>query len=49
MNRLKFRIPEESKKLTLYVDWASQPSRAVVAFCRINKIEHELVVIRISK
>ena len=31
-----------NKKLTIYIDWASQPSRAVLAFCKINKIPHEV-------
>lgn len=29
------------KKLILHVDLVSQPARAVVAFCKLNKIEFE--------
>ena len=38
-----------SSQLILYIDWASQPSRAIVAFCRLNKIPHQVVETRIAK
>jgi hypothetical protein len=31
------------------MDHASQPSRAVLVFCRINKIPHQIVETRIAK
>ena len=37
------------KKLKVFIDWASQPSRSVVAFCRLAQIEHQLVELRIIK
>ena len=36
-------------KLIIYVDMASQPSRSVLAFCRINQIPHEMKVLRVGK
>jgi glutathione S-transferase len=33
----------------LFIDHASQPSRAILVFCRINKIPHEIVETRITK
>ena len=33
--------------LKLYIDYASQPSRAVLIFCLINKIPHEVVETKI--
>ena len=39
----------EDKKIILYVDWGSQPSRAVVGFCKINKIPFELLEIRVGR
>ena len=39
----------KSNKLSLYIDYASQPSRAIIAFCNINSIPHEVKEIRISK
>ena len=36
-------------KLSLYIDYSSQPSRAILAFCEINSIPHEVKEIRISK
>lgn len=35
--------------LKVYVDMMSQPSRAVLAFCKINKIPHEVVLADIAK
>lgn len=35
--------------IKLYLDYSSQPSRAVLAFLLLNKIPHELIEIRISK
>eukprot|EP00455_Lapot_gusevi_P025967 TRINITY_DN2740_c0_g1_i1.p1 TRINITY_DN2740_c0_g1~~TRINITY_DN2740_c0_g1_i1.p1 ORF type:complete len:152 (+),score=40.58 TRINITY_DN2740_c0_g1_i1:31-456(+) len=35
--------------LTLYVDFMSQPSRAIVWFCLLNKIEHKVQVVQIAK
>ena len=31
----------EGKRLEVYYDFISEPSRAVVAFCKINKIPFE--------
>eukprot|EP00347_Sterkiella_histriomuscorum_P004098 403361759 len=42
-------MEQDQKKIILYIDWASQPSRSVVAFCKINKIPHELKIIRVGK
>ena len=39
----------ENKKLKLYFDWNSQPSRAIISFCRINLIPVELQEVRIGK
>ena len=36
-------------KLTLFVDFASQPARAVIAFCRLNQIEHEIKIVELMK
>ncbi len=33
--------------LKLYIDYASQPSRAVLVFCLINKVPHEVVETKI--
>jgi glutathione S-transferase len=35
--------------LKLFIDHASQPSRAILVFCRINKIAHDIVETRINK
>ena len=35
--------------LKIYADYASQPSRAVIAFCNINKIPFTLVETRVGK
>ena len=35
--------------LKVFLDHASQPSRAVLVFCKINKIPFELVETRITK
>jgi hypothetical protein len=35
--------------IKLYLDYSSQPSRAVWAFLLLNKIPHELHEIRIAK
>lgn len=35
--------------LKVFLDHASQPSRAVLVFCKINKIPFELVETRIAK
>lgn len=37
------------KPIKLYLDFISQPSRAVLAFCKFNNIPHEVVEIRILK
>ena len=37
------------EKITLYIDWASQPSRAVVSLCEVNKIPFEIKEVRIFK
>ena len=36
-------------KVQVYIDWASQPSRAVLSLCRLNDIPHEVVEVRIAK
>ena len=36
-----------SSELELYIDYLSQPSRAIIAFCKINNIPNKLVEIRI--
>ena len=38
-----------SKPIILYIDYLSQPSRAILAFCLLNKIPHEIKQIRIFK
>ena len=35
--------------MIIYVDWVSQPARAVVSFCRLNNIPFEAREIRIFK
>ena len=35
--------------ITLYIDWASQPSRAVMSFCEVNKIPYQIKEVRIFK
>ena len=39
----------EKLKLILYVDLASQPARAITAFCLLNGIDHELKVVAMRK
>ncbi|CDW75647.1 glutathione s-transferase domain-containing protein [Stylonychia lemnae] len=39
----------EDKKLILHIDWASQPSRAIVCFCRMAKIPHEINEVRVGQ
>ena len=36
-------------KLILWIDFMSQPARALIAFCRLNQIDHELKEISINK
>lgn len=36
-------------KLYLYLDLMSQPARSVLGFCLLNKIEHEIIDVYISK
>ena len=36
-------------KLILWIDFGSQPSRALIAFCRLNHIDHELKEISIFR
>jgi len=36
-----------TKPVKLYVDFISQPARAVMALCKINNIPHELVEVRV--
>ncbi|KAL4491376.1 hypothetical protein ABPG72_008032 [Tetrahymena utriculariae] len=44
------QIQMTSKPTTkLYIEWLSQPSRALVTFCLIENIPHELVEVRIKK
>lgn len=35
--------------LKLFIDHASQPSRAIIVFCKINRIPHEIVELRLAK
>ena len=35
--------------LKVYIDFGSQPSMAVLAFCLLNRIEHEVVETRLAK
>lgn len=35
--------------LKIYLDWMSQPSRALVAFCLLNKIPYEVVETKIAE
>jgi len=35
--------------IKLYIDYGSQPSRAVLALCIINKIPHEVIHISIME
>lgn len=35
--------------IKLYIDYMSQPSRAVWALCKIGKIPHEIIEVRIAK
>lgn len=37
------------KNLKLYIDWGSQPSRAIVALCIHGKIPHNIIETRIFK
>ena len=39
----------ENIELRVYADFASQPSRAVIAFCRLNNIKFTLVETRLGK
>ena len=36
-------------KLKLYIDYASQPARALIGFCRLNGIDHELKSVAMRK
>ena len=36
-------------KLVLYVDFVSQPSRAIMAFCKLNGIEFEERLVAVRK
>ena len=36
-------------KLLLYVDFGSQPARAITAFCKLNEIDHEIKLIAMRK
>jgi hypothetical protein len=38
-----------SRNLTLYVDFFSQPARAVVIFCRVNEIEADVHLVSLGK
>ena len=40
---------DTERKLIIYIDWVSQPSRALVSFCRHNNIPSEIREIRIFK
>ena len=39
---------EEWPKIVLFVNYTSQPSRAVVAFCRLNNLPHEVKVMALE-
>ncbi len=41
--------PYKNKKLAVYIEWNSQPSRAVLAFCKLNKIPIEIKEVRLGK
>mmetsp|Transcript_26794 Transcript_26794/g.23736 ORF Transcript_26794/g.23736 Transcript_26794/m.23736 type:complete len:86 (-) Transcript_26794:416-673(-) len=38
-----------TQEVTIYMDYISQPSRAVLAFCIFNKIPHKVVEVRVMK
>ena len=38
-----------SRPVKLYIDWLSQPSRAVLALARLAGVNHEVNEIRLSK
>jgi glutathione S-transferase len=40
---------DNSKKLKLLGDYASQPSRAIFIFCLLNNIPHEIKLINVIK
>ena len=40
---------ESERKLIIYVDWVSQPARAVVSFCKLNNIPFEAKEVVIFK
>ena len=40
---------ETERKLIVYVDWVSQPCRAVISFCRLNNIPHDVKEVRVFK
>ncbi|EFJ31777.1 hypothetical protein SELMODRAFT_144252 [Selaginella moellendorffii] len=40
---------KRDSKLHLYVDFMSQPSRAILIFCRINNIDAEIHVVNVAK
>ncbi|XLT09143.1 hypothetical protein HN51_054936 [Arachis hypogaea] len=54
MEEVKFLIQKESKKekilkVKVYADRMSQPSRAVLIFCKVNGIEFDEIRVEISK
>lgn len=38
-----------SAKIQLYLDYISQPSRTVLAFCLLNNIPHHIHEVRVAK
>ena len=42
-------VQAQEPKLLLWVNVASQPSRAIVAFARLNNIPHELKMVDMAR
>lgn len=40
---------QNSEIVNVYIDWISQPCRAVVALCKIAKIQHNVTEMRVFK
>merc|ERR1712172_308326 len=49
INTVKTLIPAIQDVLKIFADLMSQPSRAVVLFCRVAKVPHEFKPIRLVK
>lgn len=39
----------QNDKVNIYIDWVSGPCRAVLTFCQINNIPHNIVETRLNK